>query len=544
MKLTAYLMAAAAIAAGGALTASAQSAIDAYNMNTSQLRGTARFIAMGGAFTSLGGDISCMTQNPAGLGLYRRSEIGGTFDVSIRSYAATTPTQKNTTHQTKAFFDNLGYVGTANLGGTLRTFTWGVSYNRLAEHDRRFSGYNNPTSGSLSNYIASFTNGVNSGDMLFNDATKYNPYLDSDIDWLSILAYNSYMISNIDSNNDGDKDRLYAGLYQNGTVGDALYTVHERGYTDEYNIDFAGNISDILYWGIGVGIVDMNYRSAVEYSESMSGALIYGGTGNKLTTGNAGFGILNQKQITGTGANLKFGLIIRPVDMLRIGFAIHTPSWMSMSSTGYADTQFNYTPDGTTNTLSNSEYTETYDYNWKMNTPWRFMVGVSAVFGTRAILSLDYERVAYNDTKVKYQNYSSWGDSYVSDDKVNTDTKEYFQASNIVRVGLEYRITPRFSARAGFNYQTSNVRDAAADGYSVISTAGTDPSYTFNKATENICLGLGYRYKGWYIDLTYQHVRHSSTFHAYTPYDQVTDTPSANVVSSLNNIVISTGIRF
>ena len=152
--------------------------------------------------------------------------------------------------------------------------------------------------------------------------------------------------------------------------------------------------------------------------------------------------------------------------------------------------------------------------------------------------------MAYNDTKVKYQNYSSWGDSYVSDDKVNTDTKEYFQASNIVRVGLEYRITPRFSARAGFNYQTSNVRDAAADGYSVISTAGTDPSYTFNKATENICLGLGYRYKGWYIDLTYQHVRHSSTFHAYTPYDQVTDTPSANVVSSLNNIVISTGIRF
>ena len=70
--------------------AAAQSAVDAYNITPTQQRGTARFISMGGAFTSLGGDISSMTQNPAGLGIYRKSDIGLTFDVSIRNYKTDT----------------------------------------------------------------------------------------------------------------------------------------------------------------------------------------------------------------------------------------------------------------------------------------------------------------------------------------------------------------------------------------------------------------------------------------------------------------------
>ena len=59
-----------AMIAGGAM---AQSAVDAYMVTPTQLRGSARFVGMGGAFTSLGGDLTCMTQNPAGLGIYRRA---------------------------------------------------------------------------------------------------------------------------------------------------------------------------------------------------------------------------------------------------------------------------------------------------------------------------------------------------------------------------------------------------------------------------------------------------------------------------------------
>ncbi len=531
-----------------AATASAQSAVDAYNITPTQLRGSARFIGMGGAFTSLGSDITCMTQNPAGLGLYRHSDIGLTFDISIRNYSAKTEVQKYSENETRAKFDNFGYVGVANLNGAMKAFQWGVSYNRLAVMDRITSGYNRPTDTSLSNYIAWYTNGVNSNGLLEGD--NYDPYFDSNNDWLSILAYNSFMI-----NNPGNNEEQYSGLYQRGTEGDAYYKIRERGYTDEYNIDFAGNISDMVFWGIGVGIIDMNYTREGNYNESMAGARVYeqiDDNTSRLTTGNAGFNLYNWQNISGSGANLKFGLIVRPVEMLRLGFAIHTPTWMHLSHSTYGATDYNYTPDnpiGDKETNSGTFETPDNYYDSKLNTPWRFMVGASLVLGPKAIISVDYERVAYNDMKLKEQRYydNFGGGGYIDNEYANQDVKDYFRAANIIRFGAEYRLNRNWSVRAGYNYQSSNVRKEAADGALHISTAGTDPSYRFDNNVENICLGLGYRYKSWYIDLAYQHTRQNGKFHAYTPFTEGNTTyytPEAKVKDCNNNIVISTGFRF
>ena len=226
----------------------------------------------------------------------------------------------------------------------MSNLSWGVSYNRINSFERRFNGYNTSTETSLSNYIASYTQGVNSSELLFghdsNGNINYNPYLDSDNDWLSILAYNSMMINNPLSSN-----TEYAGLYQNGTVGDAMYEVRESGFTDEYNIDFAGNFNDVVFWGLGVGIVDMEYNRQTNYSESMSGALVYNEGTDMLASGNAGFNLYNIKRTTGTGANIKFGLIVRPIEALRIGVAVHTPTWLRLSHQGYGEVDANYTPD-------------------------------------------------------------------------------------------------------------------------------------------------------------------------------------------------------
>lgn len=492
---------------------------------------------MGGAFTSLGGDLSSMTQNPAGIALYRKSDVGLTFDISAQNHKTSTGYGSSSDNQTKAYFDNLGYVGVINLDGAMSSLSWGASYNRINAFERRFNGYNMPTSTSLSNYVASFTNGVNSSDLLFED-NKYNPYLDSNNDWLSILAYNSMIINNTTSNTN------YAGLYQNGTTGDAMYDVEEKGFTDEYNIDFGGNFNDVVFWGLGVGIVDMEYTRTVNYSESMSNALIYDSRYDALTSGNAGFDLYNIKRITGNGANIKLGLIVRPVDALRLGIAVHTPTWLHLTHQGYAELNANYTPDRSNDTHKASEYTDDFNYASRLNTPWRFMVGASTVIGSKAILSIDYERVAYPDMKMKYQDGNSiYGINYVEDKQGNADIKEYFQAANIVRVGAEYRITPSLSARAGFNYQTSNVRQATSNDGTQIYTAGTDPSYSFDKDTYNVCLGLGYRYQAWYIDIAYQYTNSKSTFHAYTPFDGL-KTPQADRTDTHNNVVISTGIRF
>lgn len=544
MRTHRFTIFAAALALCGT-AAFAQSAIDAYQMSTNQLRGTARFVGMGGAFTSLGGDLSSMSQNPAGVGLYRRSEVGLTFDVSFRGDKTETASTENKNSRTKAYFDNFGYVGTYNLNGALRTFNWGVSYNRLAAVNRRFKGYNMPSPASLSNYIASFTNGVPYQDL--NKVNGYNPYLDANDqgeyqDWLSVLAFNSYMITETGN-------AQYAGLRQDGTVGDALYYVHENGYTDSYEIDFAGNVSDLVYWGLGIGIVDMDYTRYVDYSESMENAQIF--YRDYLVDGNAGFALNNYKNISGTGANIKFGVIVRPLDFLKIGLAVHTPTWMSLSSFGNAECNYNYTPDNPASddqrpTRSGSQRTEDFDYDWHLNSPWRLMIGASATIGRRAIVSLDYERVAYNNMSmgIRSYDYDYWGNNYVKDDKGNDDIKDCFKAADIVRAGVEVVATKHLSVRAGFSWQGTNVRSAAADGSFQIPTAGTDPSYSFDKDTYNVCLGLGYRLGPWYLDAAYQHVRQNSTFHAFTPYPGVAMTPSADVTSTQNNLIISTGFRF
>lgn len=529
----------------------AQSAVDAYNISQTQLRGTARFMSMGGAFTALGGDLSVMGQNPAGIGVYRRSEIGATLDISPSKFTAGTGAAKSSDTKTTVACNNFGYIGSARLDGAMRTFNWGVSYSRVASFDRVFTAFNPAVNGSLTNYVAAYTSNnasaSNPDDLDFGK--DYNPYLDINSqgtynDWLSVLAYTSSMITPV-------RGGGYVGLYQNGTTGTSTSVVREKGYVDEYNIDFGGNVSDVLYWGIGFGITDLSYTRNAVYSESLADSRVP--VGGDLVNGDAAFDLANYQHISGSGWNFKAGVIVKPINELRIGLAVHTPTWYSLSQSGYATTAFDYydpsrpeskydehVPGSFDNPYSGSQYTDDSYYNFQVNAPWRFMVGVAGVIGNSAILSLDYERQAFGDMKVKYQN--GYGE-YISSDYVNDDIKNYYKATDIIRLGAEYRVTPRFSLRAGYSYATTNVKNEAADGAMEIYTSGTNPAYMMDDDTYSISAGLGYRYKAFSIDGAYVYRNRKSTYHAYTGYDGMRG-PSTEVSQSTNSIVLSLGFRF
>lgn len=526
-----HLIAAAVVALPLAMMA--QSALDGYTLSQTELRGTARFVSMGGAFTALGGDLSTLGQNPAGVGVYRSSEVGVTLDISGRSFSTSTPGYSEKQSQTKAYCNNFGYIGATTFSGPLKSFGWGASYNRVVSFDRVYSGYNYPTGSSLSNYIASFTAGVPDGDLNFD--TDYDPYWDSSNDWLSILAYNAYMINPTITGNS------YNGLYQQGTDADALYDVREKGYVDEYNIDFGGNVENVLYWGLGVGITDLSYTRDVYYSESMSDAYVC--VDNSMVNGDAGFDLRNHKYVTGTGWNFKVGLIAKPVNELRIGLAVHTPTYYNLSTGADATVDYSYYNPKTDIVNDGNEYTDMAYYDWRLSTPWRLMAGVAGVIGSKAIVSLDYERQAYNDMSMKVQNYDGWGGTFVEDPNIKNDIKNYFRATNIIRVGAEYRVTPQFSVRAGYNVAMSNAKSEVENGAVEVYTAGTDPSYSLDKTTHNISVGLGYRYKGFYIDAAYVHKARKSTFHAYTDYLDV-KAPTAEVSENINSAVVSIGFKF
>jgi hypothetical protein len=522
----------------------AQSAIDAYQITGNDLNGTARFQAMGGAFTALGGDVSSLGQNPAGIGIYRSSELSLSFDVNMQSsQSKSLGYSSSKLTQTKSDFTNAAYVGAVALNNeTMPYFSWGISYNRIASFERVHAGYIPSIGTSLSNYVAAFSNGYAPADLL--DETGYNPYQNSDCDWLSILAYNAYAI-----NPKSSSSTQYNGLYQNGTDGDASFEVRERGYVDEYNIDFGGNIMNTVYWGLGLGITDMSYFRDTYYDESMSNARIPDAAATGTETGSGNIGLGNSKGITGTGVNVKLGLIFKPVNEFRVGIAVHTPTYyrLSHSYSGYMNYQYSSGYDSF-NGSDPESYTDVASYDSRLNSPWRLMIGAAGVFNGRFILSADYERVQYNDMKSKYQSYDSWGTTFVSDDNVNSDISTYYQGSNILRIGGEFRALPWLSFRLGYNYQSSNVKNDVEEGNYEIYTSGTDPSFTFTKDTQYITAGAGLRYQGLYFDLAYVHQNRKSTYHAFTDYTEQDNSwasaPTASITENNNKLVFTLGYKF
>lgn len=72
MKNVRYGLALAALCSSSMLFS--QGVVDALKYSQQDIRGTARYMGMAGAFGALGGDITTLSQNPAGIGVYRNSE--------------------------------------------------------------------------------------------------------------------------------------------------------------------------------------------------------------------------------------------------------------------------------------------------------------------------------------------------------------------------------------------------------------------------------------------------------------------------------------
>lgn len=526
-----------AIAAALPLAISAQTAIDIYQMSRYDLRGTARFMSMGGAFGALGGDLSTLNYNPAGIGVYRKNEVGATLDIDIQSSKSATATDIRKNNQTKAFCNNFGYVGTVYTDNDIMPFfQWGASFSRVASFDRRYKGAMGALNGSLSNYIAGYTNydGFTTGELTGTD----NNYFAYNAPWLSMLAYNSFVINPVTGSQ-------YNGLWQDGTSGISEFETEEKGFIDEYAINFGGNIQDVVYWGIGFGITDIEYKQYSYYSEDLQNARIPAqnnqGEVDGLTTGAGGFGLYNAKHITGSGFNVKAGVILRPINEVRIGLAVHTPTYYNLTQTALAEIDYGY---GYTSGDAAADITGSpEDYGqWKFRTPWRLMTSIAGVIGSQGIISLDYEYRPYQSMRAQNDN----GDEYTD---ITSDIKTYYKAANIVRLGAEYRLTPQFSLRAGYAHESTPTKSEFQNSKELVYTSnpydsGTNPAYTVDKSTQYITCGLGYRYQNFYADAAYVHRKQQSTYHPFTANEYTATPYSASLDQKSNNIVVSIGVKF
>ena len=523
----------------------AQRAMDGYSFSQPDLKGTARFMSMGGAFGALGGDLSSLSQNPAGIGVYRNNEIGVTVDLDAQQSKATSQHFSTTWDKTPFYLNNAGVVFTIRNSGALRNFNMGFTYNKSSSFNRRFRGAVPSLDNSITNYIAALANGqeVTVGDV--TTTNTFDPYNPNDgkfqAPWATILGYDSRFITPREQ----DGKVHWDGQFGNGTTGSGHFRVVEKGCVDEYNIALGGNISNVFYWGMDFGIINFDYSSSSIWREELQNAYV-ANPQKVIEQTTSSFNLYNGYKVTGTGFNYKLGFIVKPIQELRLGFAFHTPTWydLEQSYIGYVEANYG-NHRSPINQFTNNGYDAVYDF--KFRTPWRLIASVATVLANRFIISADYEWANYCGMHFsdKYEDdywLSPDGDTY---GYTNSDIKSYYRTVNTVRLGAEARLTRNISLRAGYSLSSAPTTHGVRDGKTPVYTDGARMDYSLDDVTYYITGGVGFHSKGFYTDLAYVYKNRKGKWYPYpVDTDFPTMGPSVDVHNANHQIVLSMGFKF
>lgn len=527
-----YKMIAAAVLAGYGLTAMSQTQYDAVTYSSKELNGTARFVGMGGAMSALGADISVMGTNPAGVGLFRGHDIAASFGFNSSQAESDFSGTKMTDKRIRASFDQIGFVLSNKIGNrtTLRYINFGFNYHKSRNFNRVFQAGGMLNGDSQTQQMANMIWGAVNNISELDDIYNYNsggpgPYSPNQVNYpyLGVMGVRTELVG-VGSFQDEQ------GTYEApiGWYGDANgYRSQEEGGINAYDFNISANVEDRIYLGLTVGVYDINYRRSTYYTED-----IYDGD-------NSGYYELrNSFRTDGTGVDLKFGAIFRPVadSPFRFGIAVHTPVWYALTDTYSSEVYSNLLyGDGTSfeGTESPANYVggETVrEYN--LTTPWRFNLSMGTVLGGIMAIGAEYEYATYPTTELSYT------DGYKMENQ-NAYIDEDLKGEHTVRLGVETRITPSFSLRAGYNYSSAVFKETAYKALEY-NDMRTDVEYTNNFGRHTATVGLGYAGKMFYADLAYKYDAYKSDFYAFS-----LETLSATKVNNnRHQLLFTLGVHF
>lgn len=493
---------------------SAQTQYDAARITGTELNGTARFVGMGGAMGALGADISVIGTNPAGIALFRSHNVSTSFGFNKNMTSSTFNGTKVNDSRTKASFDQIGFVYSNKIGNktNLRYLNFGFNYHKAANFNRQFTSKGALNGSSLSWQMTDMMNGAGYGSQ-----ESYDEALDSSNPYTSEYFYGTPFLGLMGARTGLVTDNIdEIGFYMKGWDGDmGEYYSREEGGINQYDFNMSFNVQDRYYFGITLGVYDVNYNRYSSYSETLL-------DDNGADNGN--FTLNNWFSTKGTGYDLKFGFIARPFEYspFRFGFAIHTPIWYALTDryTSTLDTDVLAMPQPYTENLS--EYLNPdYVWDYRMRTPWKFNVNMGTTFSGVLAVGAEYEYSDYS-----YINYKDYDGYDLSSSNVATD--KYLKGVHTLKLGMEAMLTPSFSFRAGYNYVTSAFKDGSVryvpnvetmnDKYIWFDETRTDPEYHNIKARNTLTLGLGYRGRIVYADIAYKYDFYKSDFYMFDDY--------------------------
>lgn len=470
---------------------SAQETYQNAEIATEELNGTARYVGMGGAMEALGADISAVGQNPAAIGLFRRGQASASFGLTQQ------PNGGNNGGKSKSNMnlDQLGVVFTTRTGyNSMVNFGFGyrksANYNQMLDVAGRTLPYNydGKTYGSSQNSITYEKFFMNLDDLAF-----------AQTDYL-------YSESLMQPQDDGEELSTYSA--------DRYVLSRERkGYTGSFDFTLGGNANDRFYYGLTATINNVNYKNLTYFGENVMD------DGKEIGT----VEMSDERKITGTGFNLKGGIIFRPVEgsPFRLGLSFETPTWYTLTTENSTEIH-----NGTNRGAAQGKYVASGEaYEYEISTPWKFGISAGTTIGKSLAIGATFNYADYSSMKSRIidgDHYNWWTDTYYtssySDTEMNNHTENTLKGVSTFKAGLEYRVIPEVAIRLGYNYISPMYKDNATRNYTLESPGtyySSTTDFTNWKATNRFTVGLGYTFDNFSVDLAYQYTTTSGDFSPY-----------------------------
>lgn len=514
MKKFIPILAVVIVATTGHIYAQNSYAGDALRFSRTDYGSSARFKGLGNAQISLGGDISSIGGNPAGLGMFTRSEFSVTPEFNNISSKASylgqdTKSTKNTGNLNQAaavWYNPIVRPKGSDLHKGVLSVVWGIGFNRNNDFGGQFNyqGTNNRTS--IADDIAQQAYGIP------------EPQLKG----LTQMAYGNFLIDQTQASGGNGATPQYTPA--TSQTNNQANSENRAGSTSELNFSGGINVSNQWYFGASIGFTNVRYVNSRTYNES---GTIITDPANPPIEANAQLGrtydltLQSEQHTTGSGVNARLGVIYKPVDAVRLGATFQSPTWMHMEETYdyFLDTRFSGAGRGD-EYIPNNIFNN--DFNYNLRTPYKGSFGASVILAPNALLTADIDYVDYKSTKLSVSDAGGYDDIRASNDYIQ---QNYTSAINY-RVGAEYRLNP-FSLRAGYGYNGTPYK--------------VDPGNL--SAVKYYSAGIGYRISQYYIDLAYQR---NETNYGFSPYglDNADAVPVASVKVARNNVFMTVGVRF
>ena len=481
--------------------------------------GTARVTAIGGAMGSLGGDISATFVNPAGLGFFRTNDLvlspGYSFLNNKSNFRGTSASDKNSNFN----LGTTGLVGGWQLGQSKKSISLGVAVTRTANFSNRiyYTGQNDFSSYGEQYAAEAAGSGLSIDDILNSNSVSLG----------TRMALYSYFVdtARVGSSTDFVSLAMYDNL-KNG--GDFLlnqsHTIETSGGITELALGLAGTMNSKVYLGASIGLPIVTYHKTSTLLEEDA-------TGDNANYFD--FSELTENFSTkGVGLNAKLGIIIKPVETIRLGLAVHTPTWYTLEDTYKATMSVNtenYRTVPGTVSVSSDVFTgnETPVYKYELISPWKVLVSGSYVLREiedvkkqKGFLTADIEYVAYQSNR--FRNAEDYDDDGYYD-AVNDAMKDYYKGAVNFRVGGELKFTTLMT-RLGFAYYGNPYKDSQLKGSKLFLSGG-----------------LGYRNAGMFIDLTYVHGLQKDVSFPYRLPDKANT--FATTKSTGGNVMLTVGFK-